>query len=64
MMRSKHCTMLRRFEIDEIAGKRIGFIGDNPENKLVSVTWVRYPRLELEFGGKNAQREKEIIEVF
>jgi topoisomerase IV subunit A len=29
----------------------------------VSVTWVRYPRFELEFGGKNAERENEIIEV-
>ncbi len=54
---------VKRFEIEEIAGKRIGFIGDNPGNKLVSVTWMRYPRLELEFGGKNAQRENEIIEV-
>ena len=54
---------VKRFEIEEIAGKRIGFIGDNPDNKLVSVTWMRYPRLELEFSGKNAQRENEIIEV-
>ena len=33
------------------------------ENKLVSVTWVRYPRLEIEFGGRNSGRENEIIEV-
>jgi topoisomerase-4 subunit A len=39
------------------------FIGDNPENKLISLTWVHYPRLELEFGGKNSERENEIIEV-
>ena len=39
------------------------FIGDNPDNKLVSLTWVRYPRLELEFGGKNSERENEIIEI-
>lgn len=54
---------VKRFEIDEITGKRISFIGENPGNKLVSITWVRYPRLEIEFGGKNAQRENEIIEV-
>jgi topoisomerase IV subunit A len=41
----------------------ICFIGDSEKNKLVSVTWVRYPRLELEFGGKNSDRENEIIEV-
>lgn len=54
---------LKRFGIDETEGKRIRFIGDNPENKLVSITWVRYPRLEIEFGGKNSERENEIIEV-
>lgn len=54
---------LKRFEIEEIEGKTIRFIGENPDNKLVSVTWVRYPRLELQFGGKNSERENEIIEV-
>ncbi len=54
---------VKRFEIDEVQGKRINFIGDNSDNKLVSITWVRYPRLEIEFGGKNVQRENEIIEV-
>ncbi len=54
---------LKRFEIDEPEGKRIRFVGDSNENKLVSITWVRYPRFEIEFGGKNAERENEIIEV-
>lgn len=54
---------VKRFEIEEIAGKRIGFIGENPENKLVKVTWIRYPRFEIRFGGKNAERESEIVEV-
>ena len=54
---------VKRFEIDEVMGKRINFIGDHPDNKLLSLTWVRYPRLEIEFGGKNSQRENEIIEV-
>jgi topoisomerase-4 subunit A len=54
---------VKRFEIEEVEGKLFSFIGDNPDNKLISVTWVRYPRLELEFGGKNAERENEIIEI-
>ena len=54
---------VKRFEIDEIEGRRTRFIGDNPQNKLVNITWVRYPRLEIEFGGKNSDRENEIIEV-
>jgi topoisomerase IV subunit A len=54
---------VKRFEIEEVDGKRIRFIGEHPENKLISITWVRYPRLEIEFGGKNIDRENEIIEV-
>ncbi len=54
---------VKRFEIEETEGKLFSFIGENPDNKLVSVTWVCYPRLELEFGGKNSERENEIIEV-
>ena len=54
---------VKRFEIEEISGKRIGFVGEHPNNKLISITWVHYPRFEIEFGGKNAQRENEIIEV-
>ena len=54
---------VKRFEIEEVEGKLFSFIGENPDNKLVSITWVRYPRLELEFGGKNSERENEIIEI-
>ena len=54
---------VKRFEIDVVVGRRVGFVGENEDNKLISITWVRYPRLELEFGGRNSEREKEIIEV-
>ncbi len=54
---------VKRFEIEETEGKLFRFIGDNPDNKLVSITWVRYPRFEIQFGGKNKEREEEIIEV-
>ena len=54
---------VKRFEIDEPEGKLIRFIGDNKDNRMVSITWVHYPRLELTFGGKNAERDPEIIEV-
>ncbi len=54
---------LKRFEIEDIEGKRIRFIGERPDNKLINITWVRFPRLEIEFGGKYAERENEIIEV-
>jgi len=54
---------VKRFEIEDDEGKLIRFIGDHSDNKLISVTWVRYPRLELKFGGKNEGRDNEIIEV-
>jgi topoisomerase-4 subunit A len=54
---------VKRFEIEEVEGKLIRFIGDHPDNKLVSLTWVHYPRLEITFGVKNAERDNEIIEV-
>ncbi len=39
------------------------FIGDNPENKLIQIMEVEYPRLEVKFGGKHSKRDSEIIEV-
>lgn len=54
---------VKRFEVEETMNRKISFIGDNPKNKLVSITWVRYPRFEIEFGGKNSNRDSEIIEV-
>jgi topoisomerase-4 subunit A len=53
---------LKRFQI-EPASKAIRFIGENPESRLIRITEVEYPRLELKFGGKNKDRPSEIIEV-
>ncbi len=39
------------------------FISDSEGSKLVSLTEVEYPRLEISFGGKNEGRRQEIIEV-
>ena len=54
---------VKRFQVEEGLNKRINFIGESADNKLVSITWVRYPRFEIIFGGKNDQRENEIVEV-
>jgi topoisomerase-4 subunit A len=39
------------------------FISDSEGSKLLSLTEVEYPRLEISFGGKNEGRRNEIIEV-
>jgi topoisomerase-4 subunit A len=54
---------VKRFQIETNGGKPCRFIGEESNNKLVSVTWVTYPRLEIEFGGEKNSRENEIVEV-
>ncbi|MDX2431785.1 MAG: DNA gyrase/topoisomerase IV subunit A [Bacteroides sp.] len=53
---------LKRFHIESSA-KSIRFIGDHSESRLIRITEVEYPRLELKFGGKSRDRDPEIIEV-
>ena len=53
---------VKRFEL-EPTEKLQGFIGDHPESRMISITEVDYPRFEISFGGKNKDRQPEIIEV-
>ncbi|MCE1199911.1 MAG: DNA gyrase/topoisomerase IV subunit A, partial [Marinilabiliales bacterium] len=54
---------LKRFQIEANAGKQCRFIGEFPENKLVVISWEKYPRFEVSFGGAHESREKEIIDA-
>ena len=53
---------VKRFEL-EPNEKLLSFIGDHPESRMISMTEVEYPRFEINFGGKNKDRQPEIIEV-
>jgi topoisomerase-4 subunit A len=53
---------VKRFEL-EPNEKLLSFVGDHPESRMISFTEVEYPRFEISFGGKNKDREPEIIEV-
>ena len=53
---------VKRFNIDPVT-KLVDFLNENHETKLISVTEVEYPRFEIEFGGKNKNKDNEIIEV-
>lgn len=53
---------IKRFIIDPI-DKPTSFIGENEESRLIKLTEVEYPRLEVSFGGKHKNRENDIIEV-
>jgi len=54
---------VKRFQVEVNGNKSCRFIGEHPDNKLISLTWVTYPRLEIEFGDDKSERENEIIEV-
>ncbi len=54
---------VKRFAIEVNGGKLSNFIGENSNNKLISITWVSYPRLELVFGGEKNGRENEVVDV-
>lgn len=53
-------TYIKRFAIDPSA-KPVNFVSDNPKSELVLLTDTYYPRLEVNFGGADA--EKASIEV-
>ena len=53
---------VKRFVFEE-SDRLQYFIADSEGSKLVSLTEVEYPRLEISFGGKNEGRSNEIIEV-
>ncbi len=53
---------VKRFSI-EVSEKPLCFINEDPDSRMISITEVEYPRLEIHFGGKHKDRETEIIEV-
>ncbi len=53
---------LKRFSLEPV-DKPTSFIGENEESRLIQLTEVEYPRLEVFFGGQHKARENEIIEV-
>jgi len=52
---------LKRFSLEPTV-KPQSFTGDNPETKLILLTDVYYPRLEVIFGGNDSYREKLILD--
>lgn len=59
---SQNFYYIKRFTI-EPTEKPVNFVGEHPDSKLIRITEVEYPRLELKFGGSHSHRDNEIIEV-
>jgi len=53
---------LKRFPL-EMSVKKQSFLGDNPASRLILLNDTVYPRFEVTFGGKDAFRERAIIDV-
>ncbi len=53
---------VKRFTVDP-TDKPTSFIGENENSRLIKITEVEYPRLEVSFGGRHKDRENEIIEI-
>jgi len=54
---------IKRFTFEDTRSTS-GFIGDNLKSKLIIITDEKYPRVEIKFGGKNKDRENEIISLY
>ncbi len=53
---------LKRFNV-EISDRKISFIGDNPDSKLLAVSENENPRFYAEYGGKNRKKHGELIDA-
>ena len=52
---------LKRFYMEE-SKKQQSFIGDNPDSRLILLTDVAYPRIDVVYGGADAARGHEEID--
>ena len=53
---------LKRFQM-EASKRHQNFIGDNPESRMVLLTDVAFPRIQLTYGGADASRGTEEIDA-
>ncbi len=53
---------LKRFKVD-FTDRKISFIGDNPDSKLLAVSENPNPVFYAEYGGKNRKKQGELIDA-
>ena len=54
---------IKRFSFEPNSGIAVSFIAEGKNSKLLELSEDRYPQLKLTFGGKNAGKEPELIDV-
>lgn len=53
---------VKRFTL-EPSQKKVSFLGENPDSKMILLTTEVYPRIEVVFGGKDEGKEPAVIDV-
>jgi len=54
---------IKRFSFEPNSGIAVSFIADGKGSKLVEISEDEYPQVQVVFGGKNAGKEPELIDV-
>jgi len=53
---------IKRFPF-EVSSKRVSFLGENPQSKMLIITETDFPQFKVVFGGKDAKKEPLLIDV-
>jgi len=53
---------IKRFPF-EVSSKRVSFLGENPNSKMLIITDTDFPQFKVVFGGKDAKKEPLLIDV-
>jgi len=54
---------IKRFKAEDTGGKLMPIIGEHKNSKLITISSWQYPQFEIEFGGKHAKRDNELIDA-
>lgn len=54
---------IKRFNAEDTGGKLMPIIGEHKNSKLITISSWQYPQFEIEFGGKHAKRDNELIDA-
>ncbi|ALO16218.1 DNA gyrase subunit A [Salinivirga cyanobacteriivorans] len=54
---------IKRFKAEDTGGKLMPIIGEHKNSRLITISPWQYPQFEIEFGGKHARRDNELIDA-
>jgi topoisomerase-4 subunit A len=54
---------LKRFQAEDTNGRYVSITNDHKNSRLVAFSAFQFPQFELDFGGKHAKRENELVDA-